>query len=434
MAEYLIRDVKLGLSTLPESAYNQMKVLASDFLGFQMTGTGMIVPDVEKFDDTGKIGAGNEFATEQRSGYVLPSTMSISDELNTGIAAMLAKRAFGGDDLASPTVVEASTAYGHDFAMQANTTTRQLPSSSVVYSLGGADFVWAGCVVDKFGITQTRSGNPTFTADLMASGLNKRIRDISPTFGTVAAPATQHYMQGAETSLQFTDSGTPWTITNVALTTNVATITAPGHNFGVGDSVTVNSSNAIFNGTFTITAVTTNTFSYALTHADVGTVSATGTATSVSSLYVVTGDQRLKAVNIQLDNAHITDDRRPGDPRVLTADMHKGWYVNRMLHGDRKVTADFTVPLDDKLREYFDATNDRIVTGFIYTARGYYIGASTTNQFQFQLTVPKCYFRTPKIQANGPDAEMNISIFPVEGASFGLITCQIQNERSTSIV
>jgi hypothetical protein len=434
MSEYLVREVKLGLSTLPETAYNEAYVLASDYLGFQMTGTGLLVPDVEKFDDTGKIGAGNEFPTEQRSGYVLPATMSISDELNTGIAAMLARRAFGGPDLASPTVVEAGVAYGHDFAMKDNTVSRQLPSSSLVYALGGADFVWGGCVVDKFSISQTRSGIPTFTADLITSGLNKRIRDISPTFGTVPAPATQHYMLGAETSLKFTDSGESATISNVALTTNVATVTANSHPFVVGDTVLVDSSNNIFDGTYVVTATTTNTFSYALTHADVPSVAATGTATTTISLYVVTGDQRLKAINIGLDNAHITDDRRPGDARVLSTDLHKGWYVNRMLHGDRKVTADFTVPLDDKLQEYFDATNDRVVTGFVYTAKGHYIAGSTVNQYQFQLTVPKCYFRTPKLQANGPDAEMNISIFPVEGASFGLITCQIQNERSTTIV
>jgi hypothetical protein len=361
MAEYLVRDLKLGLSTTPESSYNSIKVLGSQFLGFEMTGTGLLVPDVEKFDDTGKIGAGHEFPTEQRSGYVLPATMSISDELNTDIAAILARRALGGTDLSSPTVVEADVAWGHDFSMKDNTVSRQLPSSSLVYSLGGADFVWGGCVVDKFGIAQTRSGNPTFTADLIASGINKRIRDISPSFGTVPAPVKQNYMYGAETALQFTDEG--------------------------------------------------------------------GTP-----LYVVTSDQRLKAVNIQLDNAHITDDRRPGDPRVLATDMHKGWYVNRMLHGDRKVTADFTVTHDDTMREYFNAVNDSVITGFIYTAKGYYIGASTTHQYQFQITVPKCYFRTPKLQANGPDAEMNISIFPVEGSSFGLITVQVQNDVATTIV
>jgi len=70
------------------------------------------------------------------------------------------------------------------------------------------------------------------------------------------------------------------TITNKALTSNVATLTAANHGFAVGFSVTVAGVDATFNGTYTITAVTTNTFSYAKTASDVPSASATGTATS----------------------------------------------------------------------------------------------------------------------------------------------------------
>jgi hypothetical protein len=67
------------------------------------------------------------------------------------------------------------------------------------------------------------------------------------------------------------------TITNVSLTSNVATITSAAHGYSVSDYVTVNCSNDIFDGNYTITAVTTNTFSYALTNPDVTSVAATGT-------------------------------------------------------------------------------------------------------------------------------------------------------------
>jgi hypothetical protein len=71
------------------------------------------------------------------------------------------------------------------------------------------------------------------------------------------------------------------TITTAALTSNVATITtAAPHGFVVGAQVTVAASNTAYNGTFTITAVTSTTFSYALTHADIASAAATGTATS----------------------------------------------------------------------------------------------------------------------------------------------------------
>jgi hypothetical protein len=61
------------------------------------------------------------------------------------------------------------------------------------------------------------------------------------------------------------------TITNKALTSNVATLTTgSAHGFEVGQSVTVSSVDATFNGTYTITAVpSTTTFRYAKTAGDV---------------------------------------------------------------------------------------------------------------------------------------------------------------------
>jgi hypothetical protein len=70
-------------------------------------------------------------------------------------------------------------------------------------------------------------------------------------------------------------------LVNKVLTSNVATLTtAQAHGFTVGQVVTVAGIDSIFNGAFTITAVTSTTFSYAKTHADVGTAAITaGTVT-----------------------------------------------------------------------------------------------------------------------------------------------------------
>jgi len=61
------------------------------------------------------------------------------------------------------------------------------------------------------------------------------------------------------------------TVTNKALTSNVATLTTgAAHGFEVGQSVTVSTVDSTFNGTYTITAVpTTTTFRYAKTATDV---------------------------------------------------------------------------------------------------------------------------------------------------------------------
>ena len=69
------------------------------------------------------------------------------------------------------------------------------------------------------------------------------------------------------------------TINNVALTSNVATITtASAHGYSTSDSVTVDASNNVFDGTYTITATpTATTFTYAKVNANVTSAAATGT-------------------------------------------------------------------------------------------------------------------------------------------------------------
>lgn len=70
-------------------------------------------------------------------------------------------------------------------------------------------------------------------------------------------------------------------ITNVALTTNVATITVAAHTFVVGDNITVQGcSNAVFNGTYKVTAQTATTISYARTNANIASGAATGNVTN----------------------------------------------------------------------------------------------------------------------------------------------------------
>jgi len=70
-------------------------------------------------------------------------------------------------------------------------------------------------------------------------------------------------------------------ITNVALTSNVVTITtASAHGLGVGQVVTVAATtNTAVNGTYTITGVASTTFTYALTASNITSVADTGTVT-----------------------------------------------------------------------------------------------------------------------------------------------------------
>lgn len=87
--------------------------------------------------------------------------------------------------------------------------------------------------------------------------------------------------------------GTARVISNKALTSNVATLTSNAHGFEAGQTVVVAGVDATFNGTYTITAVTTNTFSYAKTASDVSSTSATGTANTLDHKVLILGKQAL---------------------------------------------------------------------------------------------------------------------------------------------
>ena len=87
------------------------------------------------------------------------------------------------------------------------------------------------------------------------------------------------------TSADFTLSTGAFTVTNKALTTNVATLTTSAvHGYAVGDVVTVKGVGDPFDGTYTISAVaSTTTFGYVRTKKNVTSVAAAAGATARSS-------------------------------------------------------------------------------------------------------------------------------------------------------
>lgn len=80
------------------------------------------------------------------------------------------------------------------------------------------------------------------------------------------------------------DARKTFSISNKALTSNVATLTTSvNHSLAVGDTVLVTSVDSTFNGSFVVTAVTSNTFSYSLIATNVvsAAVSPVGTVTAL---------------------------------------------------------------------------------------------------------------------------------------------------------
>jgi hypothetical protein len=86
------------------------------------------------------------------------------------------------------------------------------------------------------------------------------------------------------TKLVRDDEDLTYTITNKLLVSNTATLTTSAtHALAIGDTVSITGVDTTFNGTFVVTAVTSNTFSYVLVAGAVGSTASSG---SVNKLLV----------------------------------------------------------------------------------------------------------------------------------------------------
>jgi hypothetical protein len=98
------------------------------------------------------------------------------------------------------------------------------------------------------------------------------------------------------TTVQVLRPATTKTVSNKALTSNIATLTTSTvHGFLSGDAVTVSISDAVFDGTHTILTVpTTSTFTYSKVNANVASAAATGNASiAVDVLEIDTYDKEV---------------------------------------------------------------------------------------------------------------------------------------------
>ena len=113
-------------------------------------------------------------------------------------------------------------------------------------------------------------------------------------------------------------------VTNKALTSNVATLTtSAAHGLGVGQVVTVSGVDSVFNGTYTITVVgSTTTFSYAKTNADVSSATATGTVTFTNNYRAIVAGREALAEAMAADISTVIGPEIDALRRFRTI----GWY------------------------------------------------------------------------------------------------------------
>jgi hypothetical protein len=144
-------------------------------------------------------------------------------------------------------------------AIPKNVTLKSLTNAVATLTTSVAHTYLVGESVTVAGVDATFNG--TYTITEVTSGTfsyAKIAADVTETAATTALTAT---------------------ITNKELTSNVATLTtSAAHGYQVGESVVVSNVNATFDGTYTITSVTSTTFSYSKTDSDVPSSPSSGDA------------------------------------------------------------------------------------------------------------------------------------------------------------
>jgi hypothetical protein len=129
-----------------------------------------------------------------------------------------------------------------------------------------------------------------------------------------------------------------WTVTNKALTSNVATLTIGSHKLTVGSTVNVDNIDSTFNGTYVLTAVAATTISYAKTATNVTSIASGGSVTQDSVL--LWDEYDVDKIDVGGKLTHFLD-YTAGTDEPVYAICDDGtfayWVTNKVAGGSNKV-------------------------------------------------------------------------------------------------
>ncbi len=171
MAEYRQNEAGLWVSKNREGTFNTPVTTGANFLRATSTNPIVLVPEMEKTDDADRSGNASEFPTAQCNQYWLPPVIALQDQANFDLAGRLALRGIGG--AVTTTTVVAVVAFKHAANMLAKSVGLQYPGSTVISELGGASFLFPGCVVDGFRLSQDGVAPVVAAFDLLGTGKHR---------------------------------------------------------------------------------------------------------------------------------------------------------------------------------------------------------------------------------------------------------------------
>lgn len=193
-----LRDSQSWISKTLESSYNTPEATGSNYSFIPTQNPFFALPTAEKLSDAARVG--RNFASHLCSHYWTHPEIGIQDDVETDVPGRLFRRALGGS--VTDTLVETGV-YDHTFAMLNPQVGVDLPSFSMATLLGAASFLFSGCRVDTFRVSQEGANRVQYEAGIIGSGKHANPHGLTSLPGLAAPPC----MDGFRTEVSYVVPG-----------------------------------------------------------------------------------------------------------------------------------------------------------------------------------------------------------------------------------
>lgn len=184
------------ISKTVEGSYNTAEPTGSNYSFIPTQDAFYQLPEIEKVNDGNRIG--RNAPSHVCNTYWKNPAYGLKDDVETDVPARLLRRALGGS-VTNTTV--AAGVYDHEFAILSPQVGSILPSFGMASLLGTASFLFHGCMVDRFKISQKNSERAIYEADIIGSGKFTQPHGLTSLPALAATPC----MDGFRTVVQYTD-------------------------------------------------------------------------------------------------------------------------------------------------------------------------------------------------------------------------------------
>lgn len=184
------------ISKTVESTYNTAESTGSNYAFIPNQNAYYKLPKIEKVSDASRVGRNAPSHTCPT--YWSPPQYSINDDAETDVPGRIFRRALGGT--VTDTLVETGV-YDHEFAILDPHVGQILPSFGMVSLLDVATFLFHGCMVDRWKISQKGSDRAVYEADIVGSGKFTTPHGLS----SLPALAQTPCMDGFRTEVSYVD-------------------------------------------------------------------------------------------------------------------------------------------------------------------------------------------------------------------------------------